>query len=310
MFSRFLIDDEYSFTPRERVRLERLMTLPDEPCMTIVMPVLNQEKFIGESIESVLTQDYDRIDLLVVDGGSSDGTLDVVRKFSRDKRLRWFSEPDRCPNDATLKGLKMANGHCFGVQCSSDTYTPGAIPKAMHEFRQDPSLFCATGLCNEVRMDGTVTTWADVGGTEREYLTVDQVLAFLIPPVQSSFYRREVLFAIGGFDERFRSCHTIYYLHFLLEGLRMGGRALAIPEVWGVFKRHESAVTQTIHRNTVDVFKERVLTTEHAAEVFADFLTEAQKDYVRKRLYIPEEERRRLESFHATRQASVTAFAP
>lgn len=308
MFSRFVIDEKYRFTPHERMRMGSLMKLPDEPCITVVMPVFNQEKQIGESIASVLSQDYRNIDLLVMDGASTDGTLEVVRSFSHDKRLRWFSEPDRCPNEATLKGLKMANGHCFGVQCSSDTYLPGVIRRAAEEFVKDPTLFCVGGLCREIKLDGKEAIWDAVGGSSPEYLTADQMLIFnTIPPVQSSFYRREVLFSLGGFDERFRTCHTVYFLHFMLEGVRMGGRALALPEMWGVFNRHKSSVTSNIRDHTQDVYREQVLTSNHAAEVFSDILTEAQKDFIRRRLYLPEEERKRLESFQAERQVSTRA---
>ncbi len=310
MYNRFVVDDTYRFEPHDTVKMGRLMALPDEPVLSIIVPVFNQEKHVGETIESVLTQDYDRIDLLLVDGGSTDGTLDVVRKFAHDRRLRWFSEPDRCPNDATLKGLKMANGHCFGVQCSSDTYKPGVFRRAMEEFVRDPSLFCVGGLCLDIKADGTVTVWDELGAKEREYVTVDQALAFIIPPVQSSFYRREVLFCLGGFDERFGTCHTVYYLHFLLEGMRMGGRALAVPEVWGVFTRGESSVTTRILRNIDDVYRQRILTANHAAAIYRETLSEAQREYLRKRLYLPEEVRERLAAFQPALTASATASAP
>lgn len=297
MYQRFIIDEGYSFIPHDTVRFRGLSELPDEPLVSIIMPAYNQERYIADSVESVLTQDYERIDLLVVDAASSDRTLEVLNKFSSDKRLRWISEPDRCVNDGILKGLKLASGPIFGVQCSSDIYMPGVISKAVGEYRQDPGLFSVSGLCQDVKADGTVTVWDDIGKHGREYLSCDQIIAFLIPPIQSSFFRREILGALGGFDERFRTCHTVYYLHFFLEGFRMGCRALVVPEVWGVFTRHPQSVTSTILSHTMDVYKERVLASNQALEVFSSILGGQQQAYLRERRYLPDEIRIQLEAF-------------
>lgn len=310
MYARFVVDDTYRFDPPERVRVGRLMDLPDEPVLSVIVPVYNGAKVIGATLESILSQDYDRLDVMVMDGGSTDGTVEVARGFASDRRVRIFSERDRCPNEATLKGLKMANGHLFAVQCASDVYRPGVFRRAVEEFRADPSLFCVGGHCLDIQVDGTIHVWDEAGKDAREYLTVDQALAFVIPPVQSSFFRREVLFTLGGFDERFGTCHTVYYLHFLLEGMRMGGRALMVPEVWGEFTRSQGSVTGKILGQIDDVYKQRILTVAHALRIYGDFLTEAQKDYARRRLYLPEEVRERLASFQLDRTPDATPSGP
>lgn len=310
MYERFVVDASYKFDPPERVRLGRLMDLPDEPILTVVVPVWNGDKVLGSTLESILMQDYERLDVMIMDGGSTDSTLEVARGFASDRRVRIFSEPDRCVNEAILKGLKMANGHLFAVQCSSDIYRPGVFRRAVEEFRADPLLFCVGGHCLDIQLDGTVHVWAEAGKEAREYLTLDQALGFIIPPIQSSFFRREVLFALGGFDERFGTCHTVYYLHFLLEGMRMGGRALMVPEVWGVFTRSTGSLTSRILRHIDDVYMQRILTMEHALRIYDDLLTDAQKEYARRRLYLPEEVRERLASFRSDRTAATTPSGP
>ncbi|MEP7288286.1 MAG: glycosyltransferase family 2 protein [Chloroflexota bacterium] len=97
------------------------------PLVSIVTPSFNQGKFIRETIESVLTQDYPNIEYWVIDGGSSDETLGILRDYESDPRFHWISEPDSGQSDAINKGWSRCRGDILAWLCSDDLYFAGAI---------------------------------------------------------------------------------------------------------------------------------------------------------------------------------------
>jgi len=107
------------------------------PYSSIVTPCFNMAKYLPEAIESVLRQNYPRIEYIVIDGGSKDGTLDILERYK--DRLRYVSGPDRGPSDATYKGLRQAHGEVLGWLNADDSYLPGAIRKAVEYFQTHPA---------------------------------------------------------------------------------------------------------------------------------------------------------------------------
>src|SRR4051812_34411197 len=110
------------------------------PLVSIIVPSYNQGKFIRETIDSVLAQDYRPIEVLVMDGASKDETVDVLRSYGALEELQWWSEPDKGVVDAVNKGLARAAGSIQAIQSSDDVYLPGAITAAVEAFENDPSL--------------------------------------------------------------------------------------------------------------------------------------------------------------------------
>ena len=94
----------------------------DLPLVSIVTPSYNQGRFIEDTILSVKNQDYPDIEHIVVDGGSTDNTLEILRKYENEYSLKWISEPDEGQSDAVNKGFKMAKGEIIGWLNSDDTY--------------------------------------------------------------------------------------------------------------------------------------------------------------------------------------------
>src|SRR5690606_13548089 len=95
--------------------------------VSVIVPSFNQARFIRETVESVLNQDYPHVELIVVDGGSADETLEILGGFAHlgPNRFRFISEPDRGQAHAFNKGLAMAKGSIIGWLNSDDTYAPG-----------------------------------------------------------------------------------------------------------------------------------------------------------------------------------------
>ena len=122
-----------------------------QPLVSIVTPSLNQGRFIGEAIRSVLGQDYPRLEHIVVDGGSTDDTLSVLRRF---EHLHWVSEPDDGQADAINKGFRMAHGEIFAWLNADDFYTRGTLDYIRNRFASEPDLHALVGDCDVVDVDG------------------------------------------------------------------------------------------------------------------------------------------------------------
>ncbi len=116
------------------------------PLVSVVMPSYQQARFICESIDSVLSQSYPNVELIVADGGSRDDTVAILqRRAEQDPRLRWFSRPDRGPAHAINDALQLVRGTIIGWLNSDDLYTAGAILRAVDALAADPALLMVYG---------------------------------------------------------------------------------------------------------------------------------------------------------------------
>lgn len=114
-----------------------------KPLVSIITPSFNQGNFIRETIESVLSQSYDNIEYIVIDGGSTDNTLDILSQY--EGKLTYISEPDKGQSDAINKGFRMAKGEIFAWLNSDDVYEPGAVQKAVELFTANPDVALVYG---------------------------------------------------------------------------------------------------------------------------------------------------------------------
>mgnify|MGYP003651601711 FL=1 len=116
------------------------------PLVSIVMPSYNQAGYIEAALDSILEQDWGRLEIIVQDGGSTDGTQQLLKKIrKRDSRLRWASQPDNGPADAINTALGQVRGTVVGWLNSDDCYTQGAIARAVNAFKQHPEWMLCYG---------------------------------------------------------------------------------------------------------------------------------------------------------------------
>lgn len=127
------------------------------PLVSIIIPSFNQGKFIRETIQSCLTQDYRPIEILVLDGCSTDETIDVLRSFDDTSELQWWSEPDDGVTDAVNKGLSHACGDILTIQSSDDIFLPGVLSSIVEVFSHHPDVGLVYGDVKHIDKNSDIT---------------------------------------------------------------------------------------------------------------------------------------------------------
>lgn len=169
--------------------------------ISVVTPSLDHGRYIEHAILSILQQQYKHFEHVVVDGNSTDDTLEILRKYSH---LRWISEPDAGQTAAINKGIRMVTGDVFAYLNADDFYYPGAFETAAAIFQEDPTTAVLIGDCDAVSADSRVI--------ERYRASVDQFEGMLrfwdwghrfCIPQPAVFLRRDVIETVGFFDEQY-----------------------------------------------------------------------------------------------------------
>ncbi len=185
-----------------------LAPLSERPLVSIIVPSYNQGQFIGETLESILSQSYRPLEVLVIDGASTDGTVDVLKSLHGAPELRWWSEPDRGVVEAVNKGFAKARGGIVGIQSSDDCYEHGAIAIAVEQFRRDPQLGLVYG--DTVKVD---TEGKELFRTRTASFTLENLLSKRTwIPQCSAFFRLDLAKRLGGWDESYFNADTELWL--------------------------------------------------------------------------------------------------
>ena len=214
------------------------MTAHDQgrPLVTIVTPSFNQAQYLRNSIESVLGQDYPHIEYVVVDGGSTDGSLDVLESYG--DRVTWISGPDGGQADALNKGFERTEGAIVGWLNADDAYVPGAVTKVVRAFEAHPHVGLVYGQGSIIDAKGDL-----VGPfSEIEPFSLWRLLHgldYILQP--AAFFRRGPAATVGWLDE---------HLEFALDWdlwlkLATSADVLYLREPLALARVHDTAKTST-----------------------------------------------------------------
>ncbi|HEY3285447.1 MAG TPA: glycosyltransferase family 2 protein [Armatimonadota bacterium] len=162
---------------------------------TIITPSYNQAGFIEKTLESVRSQGYPEVEHLVLDGGSTDGTQEILR--AHEGEIRWVSEPDRGQSDAINKGFRQATGDVVAWLNSDDVYLPGALWAVANHWKLNPHLDMVVGDGFQTDLNGNRLRVVRPGPFDVRRLIARGVLSLLQP---ACFWRRSVIERVGALD--------------------------------------------------------------------------------------------------------------
>ncbi len=168
------------------------------PLISIITPSYNQGQFIEETICSVIEQDYPRLEYLIVDGGSTDDTVEIIRRYEN-QIAWWVSEKDQGQTDALNKGFARASGEILAWINSDDTYLPGALRQAAQFLHEHPDVGMVYGDANLVDESGALLGKFPARQTDYARLLRGSVHI----PQQASFFRAALWRQVGPLDPSF-----------------------------------------------------------------------------------------------------------
>ncbi|MHA1368345.1 MAG: glycosyltransferase family 2 protein [Promethearchaeota archaeon] len=216
------------------------------PKVTIITPVYNGVQFIEESIRSVLMQDYPNLEYIIMDGGSTDGSVEIIRKYEP-WLTYWESRKDRGQSHAINKGLARATGEFFNWQNADDILLPGTIFENVSIFEKNPHAVYVNRSQYQEDMITRERKIKRFSKTSRMVLLEDALPAIRPGYHPGGLMRRDVAIAAGGLDETFQVAMDLdLQLRMLLEGPGFYEDSPAI-----VFRWHPGQKTQSQHQRFI-----------------------------------------------------------
>lgn len=176
------------------------------PKISIITPSFNQGQYIEQTIKSVLLQDYPNLEYIVMDGGSTDGTVEILKRYN--DKIKWFSEKDKGQSEAINKGLKMTTGEILAYLNSDDIYLPDTLDKVARFFGQNRNINWLTGKCRIIDEKGKetrslISVWKNLWLKNRFLRDKAKqtliVLNFISQP--ATFWKRKIMEKVGFFDK-------------------------------------------------------------------------------------------------------------
>ncbi len=195
--------------------------MKENPLVSVVIPCLNRADFLVPTIESVLQQNYPAIECIVVDGGSTDGTLEILKGYG--DRIRWVSEPDNGHADAINKGWLMSKGEILAWLNADDIWAvPQAVNLAVAHFQSHSDVDVVYGDCGMIDAAGKLLSMADFHEWDLTYAVEN---CYFCIPQPAAFIRRSILEKVGWLDPAFYQKKD----HELWLRIGLGGNIEYIP---------------------------------------------------------------------------------
>jgi glycosyltransferase involved in cell wall biosynthesis len=207
-----------------------LMPLSERPLLSVIIPSYQQGAFVRKTIEACLGQDYRPIEIVVMDGASTDDTVAILKSFGDIPELRWVSEADDGVVDAVNKGLHKARGEIASIQSSDDYHLPGCYTTVVKAFQANPKAGLVFGNVERVDAEGRTT-----GTVIQCDYSLSRLLArelFVYQP--TAFFRRDLAVKLGGWNPEIP-----YVPDFdLWFRLAFQSDVVQCPEVLGAYRTH------------------------------------------------------------------------
>jgi glycosyltransferase involved in cell wall biosynthesis len=214
--------------------------------ISVITASLNRKGFIRAAVESVLDQRYSEFEHWIIDGGSSDGTLELLKEYPH---LKIISEPDRGVYDAWNKGIDHSDGDVISILNSDDLYTPKAFERCAEMFRSFPDASLVSGGCQIFRTtaSGQEIEMHIYRNTQRYRLSLRNATVGL-PNINSRFFRRSLFTTIGAFDLNYLVAAD---REFLIRAALAKVRDVAVADVFYRYRHHRESLTMNAGSKTM-----------------------------------------------------------
>ena len=214
------------------------------PKISIVTPNLNQGQFLERTICSVLEQNYTNLEYIIIDGGSTDNSLNIINKYQKFLHY-WISEPDKGQSNAINKGFQKATGEIWGWINSSDYYYPNAFKKVADEFSNNPLIDLIHAY--EDHVDENENYLFTFYPSFKNFL----LSTLFIGTVKqlTCFFRKDLFYKINGIDE---SLHYTMDLDLFLK-MAFSGKSKYLNSKIGAYRQHNNQKTSMPNYHKVDI---------------------------------------------------------
>ncbi len=224
-----------------------------DPLVSIITPSLNQGRFIEQTILSVLNQTYNNIEYIILDGGSTDNTIDIISSYARDARIKWFSEKDKGQYDAVNKGFMMAQGDIVGWINADDLYAESTIANIVKLFTEKDDVDIIYGKFYHIDENDTFLRQMPARPYSFKWL---RRFCFINPSV--TFFRATVVQREGLLIDN--SISTYGDWDWFLRLAEAGKRFYFLPQFLGYFRMHQDS--RIVRMKRVELSKERTMISE------------------------------------------------
>jgi len=242
------------------------------PRISIITPSYNQGQFIEETIQSVLSQNYPNLEYIIIDGGSIDGSVEIIKKYAHHLSY-WVSEKDNGQSDAINKGLRLATGEIWAYINSDDVYQPGIFHKVAQQFMNNPNIYWVTGYAEYMDQEGQfVESLVPAPFTNMRKTLIRWEEPRSVAIQVSNFMSAQILKKYGLFDE---SLHYCMDFEFGMRALSDGITPTIIPEVLAKARLHSTS--KTISQSSSNLFLKEDL---RIAKKFLTKLSQSDRIYV------------------------------
>jgi len=225
--------------------------------ISIVTPCYQAGAFLAETIESVLSQGYGDYEYWIVDAGSTDATMDIIRSYQKDKRIHFIGGPDSGQSNAINKGLQQCSGGIFNWLNADDALLPGALERVVEAFQKKSVDIVA----------GRMLEFSESGPKTEEILKLpvrscaEQTICRGVFCQPSTFWKTAVVRELGGVEEQLQ-CMMDWHLWVKYLALHGQSRVVLIPEVLARFRKHDAAKSamlgERFHQEGLAIYRKLV----------------------------------------------------
>lgn len=244
----------WPWTEQSQPLPEKMPDGSEWPRLSIVTPSYNQGQFLEETIRSVLLQGYPNLEYIIIDGGSTDNSIEIIQKYQKYLSY-WISEPDKGPTDAINKGWQRTSGEIVAYLNSDDAYLPGALAAVAEAFQQYQEAKAICGNELKINSEGFVLDSSNIEKADRLSL-----LNLNFIPQPAIFLKKSVVGLAGGINLNIK--YTFDFELWLR--ITRSNSIKCIPNLLAVTRWHNDTITLT-RRSEIGSELVRVITNEMTA---------------------------------------------